>query len=169
MDGQTAKKLSDLQEQINTIVTRKRKRGYDDLQDQIEDLRWQLASSTKRCREINPTNRTLKGENEKFKKKLKQQEDSQCAIEETLRKRIRFDQTIIESLRDEIGEQEEERIKLKFKLEKLEAREAASRKILLTFKEKLNETLSAVSVVEETSLPCESKLQMHRQTIGFCV
>ncbi|KAI5239166.1 hypothetical protein E4T43_06896 [Aureobasidium subglaciale] len=121
MDSQTIEELIALQEQIGSIIARKRRRESEDLQDQVEHLECRLASSIDRCQKANAVKaelsrkcKQLKNEKEMLEKKVQQQAQSHLDLTEALKQ----EKKIAGSLREVVGTLEEERFKFGIKLER---------------------------------------------------
>ncbi|KAI5196226.1 hypothetical protein E4T39_07886 [Aureobasidium subglaciale] len=155
MDSQTTKELVDLQEQISSILTRKRRRESEDLQDKVEHLKCRLAASIDRCQKVNATKAELSRKYEQLKsekgileKNLEQQAESILDLTEALQKK----EKMADSLREEIGTLEEKHFKSGIRLEKLEEREMASKRVIYELKAKFAEALQAISDIDDTAI-----------------
>lgn len=124
-DEEDAKEILDLQNQISTILMRKRKRESDTSEDEVKHLKYRLASSLERCQQANARlssalqrEKQLQSQNELLEKETKKQLQS------------------IKTL-------EAENQRLKVELENSKKRETALKKSASTLKERL------VMVLEE--------------------
>ncbi|KAK6006721.1 hypothetical protein QM012_005729 [Aureobasidium pullulans] len=106
-DEEDAKEILELQNQISTILMRKREREFDASEDEVKHLKHRLALSLQRCQQTNnrlvsalQTTENLRSENELLEKEVKKQVQS------------------IKALKDENNQ-------LKMQLEKLKKNEAA--------------------------------------------
>lgn len=124
-DEEDAKEILDLQNQISTILMRKRKRESDTSEDEVKHLKHRLTSSLERCQQANVRlssalhrERQLRFQNELLEKETKKQLQS-------------------------IKTFEAENQRLKVELENSKKRETALKKSASTLKERL------VMVLEE--------------------
>ncbi|KAG9667505.1 hypothetical protein KCU99_g8905, partial [Aureobasidium melanogenum] len=141
MDEETAKEIQRLQDELTSLLSRKRKRDDDALEDEVKHLKERLTNSIKRCQDANlrstqlsKKNKELEIENELLEKSTKDQAHS------------------INRLGLEIDELEQENNRLKAKLEKLEKHEATSKNAISALK-KLGSALEAVSEIDVDTLP----------------
>lgn len=127
MDEETAKEVLGLQNQIKSILARKRQREDNALEEEVRELQHRLASSNKRKVEEWRKNKTLQAEILELDLKVKKQAWSVSTLEKT-----------VKTLR-------EENQKLKVKLEVHEKHRAAFPKLASELDEKLGLALKAVS------------------------
>lgn len=147
MDDETAKEVQGLQDQLTSLLPRKRKRDDDALEDEIKHLKQRLTNSIKRCQDANikstqtsKKNKELEIENELLEKSTKDQARS------------------IRRLGHKIDELEQENNRLKARLENFEKHEAASKNAISAIK-KLGLALEAVSKIDDNTGSCESAYQ----------
>ncbi|CAD0094806.1 unnamed protein product [Aureobasidium mustum] len=83
MDEETAKEIRGLQDQLSSLLSRKRKRDNDALEDEVKHLKQRLTNSLKRCQDANAKsaqlskkNKELEIENELLEKSTKDQAHS---------------------------------------------------------------------------------------------
>ncbi|THW15725.1 hypothetical protein D6D23_08843 [Aureobasidium pullulans] len=139
MDDQTTKELLEIQQQLTSIVTRKRQREDEESwEHKAKELEHRLGESIKRSQSMSAVYKQLKVEHGKLQKRV----EKEGAMESTLIARLR-------ERREEVYELQEKNDELMFKLDKLEERELASKRVLPVLKTKLNEALKAITELEK--------------------
>ncbi|THY39923.1 hypothetical protein D6C90_09283 [Aureobasidium pullulans] len=139
MDDQTTKELLEIQQQLTTIVTRKRQREDEESwEHNAKELEHQLGESIKEYQSMSAAHKKLKVEHGKLQKRV----EKEGAMKFTLRARLRERQ-------EEVYELQEKNDELKLKLRKVEERELASKKVLPVLKTKLDEALKVITELEK--------------------
>ncbi|CAC9894733.1 unnamed protein product [Aureobasidium pullulans] len=136
MDDQTTNELLEIQQQLTSIVTRKRQREDEESwEHKAKELKHRLGESIKDYQSMSAVHKKLKVEHGKLQKRLEEQEEAAS--------------TTIEGWQEEVYELREKNGELKLKLRELEERELASKKVLPVLKTKLNEALKAIAELEK--------------------
>ncbi|THY14077.1 hypothetical protein D6D00_09937 [Aureobasidium pullulans] len=136
MDDQTTKELLEIQQQLTSIVTRKRQREDEESwEHKAKELKHRLGESIKEYQSMSAVHKQLKLKHGKLQKRLEEQEEVAS--------------TTIEGCQEEVYELREKNDELKLKLRELEERELASKKALPVLKTKLNEALKAITELEK--------------------
>ncbi|CAD0052997.1 MAG: Uncharacterized protein AUREO_062550 [Aureobasidium pullulans] len=136
MDDQTTKELLEIQQQLTSIVTRKRQREDEESwEHKAKELKHRLGESIKDYQSMSAVQKKLKVVHGKLQKRLEEQEEAAS--------------TTIEGCLEEVYELREKNEKLMLKLRKLEERELASKKVLPVLKTKLDEALKVITELEK--------------------
>mgnify|MGYP001404230286 CR=1 FL=1 len=136
MDDQTTKELLEIQQQLTSIVTRKRQREDEESwEHKAKELKHRLGESIKDYQSMSAVQKKLKVVHGKLQKRLEEQEEAAS--------------TTIEGCLEEVYELREKNEKLMLKLRKLEERELASKKVLPVLKTKLGEALKVITELEK--------------------
>lgn len=139
MDDQTTKELLEIQQQLTSIVTRKRQREDEEVwEHKAKELEHRLEESIKEYQSMSAVHKQLKVKHGKLQKRV----EKEGAIEFTLRARLR-------AWQEEVYELREKNDELKLKLRELEERELASKKALPVLKTKLGEALKVITELEK--------------------
>lgn len=144
MDQEIAKEIQGLQDQITSLLTRKRQREDISMEDEIKHLKQRLTNSIKRCQDANIRSAQLS-------KKNAQLETENQLLENSTKDQARS----IRTQDFEIGELEQENRTLKAKLETLEKHDTASRNAVAALREKLDLVLEAVSKIDDNTSSCK--------------
>lgn len=142
MDEETAKELQGVQDQLTTLLNRKRKREDIDLENEV-NLRWRLllsktecsgattriAQESDKCAKLSKENKKLQAKNEQLEKPNKEHRISH-----------KNSDTTINALKQEIET-------LRVKLKELEKYETVSKNVISIIKKSLSLALGAVSEV----------------------
>lgn len=149
MDDQTTKELLEIQQQLTSIVTRKRQREDEESwEHKAKELEHRLKDSFKRSQRMSTVYKQLKSENEQLQKRLEEQEETERTLSERLAAVDQAMEIMMEEWQEEVNEVDEKNDKLMLKLRELEERELASKKALPVLKTKLNEALKVITELE---------------------
>ncbi|THZ77031.1 hypothetical protein D6C84_08615 [Aureobasidium pullulans] len=149
MDDQTTKELLEIQQQLTSIVTRKRQREDEESwEHKAKELEYRLEESIKGSQSMSAVHKQLKVEHGKLQKRVEEQDK----IEDNLRRNwlaeVEAKEDVIDEWQMEMIDLENQNNKLMFKLRKVEERELASKKALPVLKTKLDEALKVITELE---------------------